>query len=188
MSAARNGVEGCRCLGGPHEGPPIPLRQRRDSDAEVASAPTLRASALPDGSCARGSAAIEKTDGRPIGTPSVAELTAGHSAGRSVNLSVPRRPLPSMAAPGTTYHYPAALRWSQAVSAMTSSTFVIPSTTSADVRDLEQASLLDDAAEGMNEETCGVCPHPHADHDAIAARFCSATRNGAIARGCVCQA
>jgi hypothetical protein len=126
--------------------------------------------------------------GWPIGTPSVAEFTPGHGAGRSVDLSVPRRPLPSMAGPGTTYDYPAALRWSQAVSAMTSSTFVIPSTTSADIRDLERASLLDDAVEGMKEETCGVCPHPHADHDAIAARFCSATRNGAIARGCVCQA
>src|SRR3954470_24503783 len=121
--------------------------------------------------------------GWPIGTPSVAELTAGHSAGRSVNLSVPRRPLPPMAAPGTAYHYPAALRWSQAVSAMTSSTFVIPSTTSADIRVLEQAPLLDQVGQGMSEATCGVCPHPRADHDAIAARFCSATRNRAMARG-----
>ena len=68
---------------------------------------------------------------------------------------------------------------------MTSPTIPIP--TSADVRDLEQASLLDDAAGAMNEEACDVCPHPHADHDAIAARFCSATGTGAIARGCVCQ-
>ena len=70
---------------------------------------------------------------------------------------------------------------------MTSSTLLIPVTTSADVRDLQQASLLDDAAERMNKEACDVCPHPHAVHDAIAARFCSATSNGAIARGCVCQ-
>jgi len=90
-----------------------------------------------------------------------------------------------MAVPGPTHHYPAALRWSQAVSAMTCST--IPITTSADLRDLEHASLLDDAAGAMNKEACDVCPHPHADHDAIAARFCSATGNGAIARGCVCQ-
>jgi hypothetical protein len=39
----------------------------------------------------------------------------------------------------------------------------------------------------MNKKACDVCPHPHADHDAIAARFCSATGNGAIARGCVCR-
>jgi hypothetical protein len=70
---------------------------------------------------------------------------------------------------------------------MTSSTVLIPITTSADVRDLEPASLLDDAAEAITKEACDVCPHPHADHDAIAARFCSATGNGAIARGCVCQ-
>ena len=70
---------------------------------------------------------------------------------------------------------------------MTSSTFVIPSTTSADLRDLEQAALIDDAAEATDKEACDVCPHPHANHDASAARFCSATGNGAIARGCVCQ-
>ena len=93
-----------------------------------------------------------------------------------------------MAVPGTTYHYPAAQRWSQAVCAMTSSTFAIQSTTPADIGDLERASVLDDAGQGMSDATCGVCPHPHADHDAIAARFCSATLNGAIARGCVCRA
>ena len=70
---------------------------------------------------------------------------------------------------------------------MTSSTLLLPITTSADVRDLEQASLLDDAARPMANETCDVCPHPHANHDAIATRFCSATGDGAIARGCVCQ-
>ena len=70
---------------------------------------------------------------------------------------------------------------------MTSSTLLIPITTSADLRDLEHASLLDDAAEAMNKEVCDVCPHPSADHDAIAMRFCSATGDGAIARGCVCQ-
>jgi hypothetical protein len=70
---------------------------------------------------------------------------------------------------------------------MTSSTLLTPITTSADVRDLEQASLLGDVAEAMNEQACDVCPHPHASHDAIAARFCSATGGGAIVRGCVCQ-
>jgi hypothetical protein len=62
---------------------------------------------------------------------------------------------------------------------MTSSMLLIPITTPADPQDLEQASSPGAA--------CDVCPHLRADHDAIAARFCSATGNGAIARGCVCQ-
>lgn len=70
---------------------------------------------------------------------------------------------------------------------MNFSTLLIPITGSADVQDLEQAPLLYDAGETMNKEACLVCPHPHAEHDAIAARFCAATDNGAIARACVCQ-
>jgi hypothetical protein len=70
---------------------------------------------------------------------------------------------------------------------MTSSTLQILNTTSADVRDLGSASFLDDGAETMTSEACDVCPHPHAGHDAIGTRFCSATRVGAIARGCVCR-
>jgi hypothetical protein len=69
---------------------------------------------------------------------------------------------------------------------MTSSTFVSPSTSSADVRDIEGASMLDHAVEDMNERACGVCPHPHAAHDVISARFCSATLINAITRGCIC--
>jgi hypothetical protein len=69
---------------------------------------------------------------------------------------------------------------------MTSSTLLIPVTTSVDVRDLEPAVLPDDASEDLNE-ACDVCPHPHAGHDAIAARFCAATITGAIARGCDCR-
>ena len=60
-------------------------------------------------------------------------------------------------------------------------------TTSAALRHLEQASLLNDAAQATDREACVVCPHKPASHDAIAARFCSATRDGAIVRGCVCQ-
>lgn len=60
---------------------------------------------------------------------------------------------------------------------MTSPLLVTP--TSADLRDLEPAALADAA--------CDVCPHPRADHDAIAARFCSATGSGALTRGCVCR-
>jgi hypothetical protein len=68
---------------------------------------------------------------------------------------------------------------------MPSSTLPIP--TSTDTRDLEQAPLRDDATEAVGAEACDVCPHPRADHDAIAVRFCSATGDGAIARGCVCR-
>lgn len=32
---------------------------------------------------------------------------------------------------------------------------------------------------------CG-CGHPLADHDAIAARYCLATANGQLDRGCIC--
>jgi hypothetical protein len=66
---------------------------------------------------------------------------------------------------------------------MSFSTLLIPVTTSGDVRTLEQASSPDD----VEEMSCDACPHPRADHDGIAARFCSATSEGAIARGCACQ-
>jgi hypothetical protein len=99
----------------------------------------------------------------------------------------PSSSLPPVAAPGPTCHHPAALRWSKADAPMTSPTLPIPITTSAAVRDLEHASSLGDAAETTNMEACDVCPHPRASHDAIAARFCSATGDGHIARGCVCQ-
>jgi hypothetical protein len=34
---------------------------------------------------------------------------------------------------------------------------------------------------------CGACPHPEADHDAIALRFCRASEAQATTtRGCVC--
>lgn len=36
--------------------------------------------------------------------------------------------------------------------------------------------------------SCDVCPHPTASHDAIGARFCSATLHGALTRGCICSA
>jgi len=119
---------------------------------------------------------------RQAGPRRDAAVPGGHA--RSVRLPVPPRSLPPMAAPGPTHHCAAALRWSQAVPAMTSSTLPIP--TSTDVRDLEQASSPDDA-EAKTLETCDVCPHARADHDAIAARFCSATGGGAITRGCVCR-
>ena len=35
--------------------------------------------------------------------------------------------------------------------------------------------------------TCGACPHPVGEHDGIGLRFCRATLDSAIARGCVCR-
>ena len=39
----------------------------------------------------------------------------------------------------------------------------------------------------MNDPRCDVCPHPIGDHDAIAVRFCRATRATASERGCACR-
>jgi hypothetical protein len=33
---------------------------------------------------------------------------------------------------------------------------------------------------------CDACPHPVSGHDAIGLRFCRATLDSALARGCVC--
>lgn len=35
-------------------------------------------------------------------------------------------------------------------------------------------------------ETCDVCAHPEAAHDAIARRYCDATVANAMSRGCIC--
>jgi hypothetical protein len=37
------------------------------------------------------------------------------------------------------------------------------------------------------EPACPACPHPLAQHDPIGARFCRATADSAISRGCVCS-
>jgi hypothetical protein len=34
---------------------------------------------------------------------------------------------------------------------------------------------------------CDVCPHVLSRHDAIGLRFCRATLDGAIGRGCICR-
>ena len=34
---------------------------------------------------------------------------------------------------------------------------------------------------------CGACPHPLAAHDSIGLRFCHATIDRAITRGCSCR-
>jgi hypothetical protein len=39
----------------------------------------------------------------------------------------------------------------------------------------------------LNDPVCDVCAHPVSGHDAIGLRFCDATLNGAISRGCICR-
>jgi hypothetical protein len=71
---------------------------------------------------------------------------------------------------------------------MISSTLPSPVTVAADVHDLDVESVPDHGAPHVRtQEACDVCPHPRADHDPIAARFCSATGAGALVRGCVCR-
>ena len=36
--------------------------------------------------------------------------------------------------------------------------------------------------------TCDVCPHLVDGHDVIGRRFCQATLDGALTRGCACRA
>ena len=38
----------------------------------------------------------------------------------------------------------------------------------------------------LGDPTCDVCPHPVRQHDPIGRRFCEATGNSALDRGCVC--
>jgi hypothetical protein len=40
---------------------------------------------------------------------------------------------------------------------------------------------------GTADPACEVCPHPVSQHDAIGLRFCRATKNAALDRGCVCR-
>ncbi len=35
--------------------------------------------------------------------------------------------------------------------------------------------------------TCAACPHPAAGHDAISRRYCAATVDASLTRGCICR-
>ena len=41
---------------------------------------------------------------------------------------------------------------------------------------------------GQTAVACSACGHPWAEHDQIAARYCTATTAGRYERGCVCTA
>jgi hypothetical protein len=57
---------------------------------------------------------------------------------------------------------------------------VLPTSTDP-LADVWSDADQDDAA------ACDVCPHALSGHDAIGLRFCRATLNGAITRGCICR-
>ncbi|HWO64995.1 MAG TPA: RGCVC family protein [Umezawaea sp.] len=42
------------------------------------------------------------------------------------------------------------------------------------------------AAETTTAASCGSCPHPLADHDALGVRFCAASTASGLTRGCIC--
>jgi hypothetical protein len=41
--------------------------------------------------------------------------------------------------------------------------------------------------QSVDDPMCDVCRHTVVDHDAIALRFCRATKSAATVRGCVCR-
>jgi hypothetical protein len=47
--------------------------------------------------------------------------------------------------------------------------------------------LTETVRASADETACNACPHPSADHDKIAQRFCDATLTGAMDRGCICR-
>ena len=115
MGRARQRRRWARVRGWVPSGTADPPPPAKGLDAEVASTPTLRASGPPDGRCAWGIGAVQ----RPV---------AGHCGATRRDAVQPPDAVPGVAsacrsllvhciiaAPGPTYHDPAALRWSQAV-------------------------------------------------------------------------
>ena len=58
-----------------------------------------------------------------------------------------------------------------------------PATTSPETVDQPATDPSDVPVAGL----CAVCPHPLADHDRIALRFCQATGAQGSSRGCSCR-
>lgn len=53
---------------------------------------------------------------------------------------------------------------------------------------MQPSEAVIDVADTPAQLMCSVCSHPQDGHDAIAARFCAATLDMAITRGCICKA
>ena len=49
-----------------------------------------------------------------------------------------------------------------------------------------ESPLTSAPAQDAPADVCGRCPHPLSAHDAISLRFCRATKDGDLARGCAC--
>jgi hypothetical protein len=63
----------------------------------------------------------------------------------------------------------------------------MPASTSTASRTGQHARPPEAIPRSVDDPGCDVCPHPVGGHDAIALRFCRATRAAATVRGCVCQ-
>ncbi len=48
------------------------------------------------------------------------------------------------------------------------------------------SGALDTQSPIADPEACAACAHPWTTHDALAARFCTATAASSQARGCIC--
>jgi hypothetical protein len=53
--------------------------------------------------------------------------------------------------------------------------------------DGQDARMPQTAMPREQASACAVCPHPLDGHDAIASRFCRATVQAELERGCVCR-
>ncbi|HZG92076.1 MAG TPA: RGCVC family protein [Pseudonocardia sp.] len=54
------------------------------------------------------------------------------------------------------------------------------------MRSTRETSTVPSSAAARPHLVCSVCPHEWGAHDPIGTRYCSATINGGLRRGCVC--
>jgi hypothetical protein len=60
-------------------------------------------------------------------------------------------------------------------------------TGTVEVLDPAPDAAPDATPDAAPDELCDVCRHSLAAHDSIAIRYCDATQNNALARGCLCR-
>ena len=63
----------------------------------------------------------------------------------------------------------------------------MPASMSTASRPAQQEQGRQATPQSVDDAGCDVCRHSVADHDAIALRFCRATKIAATARSCVCR-
>jgi hypothetical protein len=63
----------------------------------------------------------------------------------------------------------------------------MPASMSIASQSVQQQRQPEAAPQSIDNALCEVCRHAVVDHDAIALRFCRATKNASTVRGCVCQ-